>query len=109
MIIWRGKGGLVALITFVCALVTNAAVDQFGGKGYWDVHRWTFGLALILSALLVFVLSRMIDTSERVLLDERTGERLLVSPKHDLFWIPVKWWPAILGVIGASTVAANAV
>ena len=73
MIIWRGKGGLVALITFVCALVTNAAVDQFGGKGYWDVHRWTFGLALILRALLVFVLSRMIDTSERVLLDERTG------------------------------------
>ena len=108
MIIWRGRGGLVALIIFVSALVINFVADQFGGKGYWDVHGWTFGLALILSALLVFVMSRLTDTSERVLLDERTGERLLVSPKHDLFWIPVKWWPAILGVIGASTVAANA-
>jgi hypothetical protein len=108
MIIWRGRGWLVALITFVSALVINAAVDQIGGKGYWDAHDWTLGLALILSALLVFILSRRIDTSERVLLDERTGERLLVSPKHDLFWIPVKWWPVILGVIGAWALAANA-
>jgi hypothetical protein len=90
------------------ALAINAAVDQLNGKGYWDAHGWIFGLALILSALLVFILSRMTDTSEHVLLDERTGQRLLVSPKHDLFWIPLKWWPVILGVIGAWAVAANA-
>jgi hypothetical protein len=104
MFIWRGRGGLVVLITFVMCLLANLVADLFGGKGYWDNNRWVLGCALVLSAGLIFLVHATTDHTARRLVDAETGQQYVFAPTHDLFWIPIKYWAFIVGCIGVAVV-----
>jgi hypothetical protein len=102
--IWRGRGGLVPLITFAICLLGNAVADDIGGKGYWDAHRSVLALMLLLSGAVVFYLGRLWTTEARTLLDEASGERFSFQIKHDFFWIPMKYWGVIIATFGVAVI-----
>jgi hypothetical protein len=96
IIIWRGRGGLVVLVTFVTCLLTNYLSDRLGGPSYWVTNRWLIGVALIISGVCVYVLSTISRSDSRLVVDAKTGEQIRLTTKHDLFWIPMKYWSFLL-------------
>ena len=100
LLIWRGKGILVPIILFVASLISEIIGRHFFGKPYVEQNRWILGLAMLLGSAFILFVARKIDTKERILIDEKTGERLIYKPKHDFFWIPIKWWSPVAAGIG---------
>jgi hypothetical protein len=101
MIIWTGWGFLVALIVFACALVTNLIADsRTGGDAYWNAHKWPMGVALLVAAILCWFIGLAFhDRKPRVLIDAETGKEVVFRKSHSLFFIPVRWWGPILGIL----------
>jgi hypothetical protein len=102
MIIWEGRGFVVGVITFGCLLATEAAVEAaFADDGYYQKHHWPvaagFGAAAILTGLADRLLRR---PPERVLLDPETGEKVVLAQRDTFFFIPVRYWPPLLLVVG---------
>ena len=49
MIVWRGRGILVAIITFVCLLITELLTRFFfRNNTYYQQHRWPITLIMAL-------------------------------------------------------------
>jgi hypothetical protein len=106
--VWRGKGYLVPAIVFFVGLALNLATNLMWGEAYWDNHAWPVGCEFILSGGLIWVVERQLaKQAGRVLIDEQTGQRVVLSSNHQFFWIPMKWWGVILVGIGIVVWAAR--
>ncbi|MEZ5856191.1 MAG: hypothetical protein R3D67_16110 [Hyphomicrobiaceae bacterium] len=105
MIIWRGWGLIVLVITFGCSLIAQLLTDQLLGSAYWNAHAWPFGVAMIVAGGVVWLFSQVLGRGPpRTLVDEQTGERVVVLPRHDLFFVPIKWWAVLLPGIGIGVI-----
>jgi hypothetical protein len=102
MIIWDGLGFLVVVFVFGAALLCNWAFDAAYGAGYYSSHMWTIGVAMFISGGLSWIIGdRLRKRSAQVVIDKATGtEFLLDRATHRLFFVPMYYWGAILGVIG---------
>jgi hypothetical protein len=100
MIIWTGWGFLAALVPFVTSLVTELVVEGATGSdtSYQDSKMPLF-IALILSALIVYVVERKVRVADRIVEDVKTKERLTVARKNSLFFIDLRYWPYIIAGI----------
>jgi hypothetical protein len=98
MIIWQGCGGLVAIITFISALIANIIADSAGGQGYWERHKWPLGVALVISGVISWYLGDYIRIwfPGRVVIDKKTGKEFTIERRHTLFFIPMNYWGPIL-------------
>jgi hypothetical protein len=45
-----------------------------------------------------FLLER--SGEQRTFIDKATGQEVVMKPKHDLFFIPVKYWSFVLAAVG---------
>jgi hypothetical protein len=107
-IISRGKGYLVFVIAFFLCLATDLAVTLVGGKGYWESHAWPLGCALLASGGLIRVVElQLAKQSGRVLIDEQTGQRVVLPSNHQFFFIPMKWWTVIVTAFGLLVLLTN--
>jgi hypothetical protein len=110
MFVWRGWGVLVPLIIFLSSLTANGVSILAGGKGYWETHGWPLAGALVVAGGLIRAVdSYLFNKPARTLVDEKTGERLLLVHKNDLFFIPMKWWGVISAAIGILILISGAV
>jgi hypothetical protein len=102
MIIWSGLGFLVAVITFVCLLLTEFATESaFRDDGYYQAHGWPKLVGFIAAALIVWPLGRYLNSKKgRVLVDPDTGKQVVFKQGHMLFFIPLEYWGPILVVLG---------
>ena len=102
IVIYRGVGALVVIVTLCSVVVTGVLVQVlFGDEHYWQTHRWPKLFAFLLAAHVVSRLAaRQERLEKRVLIDKETGEEVVLLPKDSLFFIPLRYWPAILAVIG---------
>ena len=102
MFIWRGFGVLVVVLTFVMLLLTELSVERlFSDDSYYQEHGWPKLFAFVLAAAVVWVVSSYFESRPpRIVVDQKTGETLALQNRHDLFFIPLKYWPPILVVIG---------
>ena len=99
IIIWRGLGFLVAVIAFGCSLAGNFIANAIAGEGYFDRHKWPLGLSLLVAAALCWLLGDYLRKRPgRVVIDKQTGREFELKKIHSLFFIPMHWWGAILGV-----------
>src|SRR4051794_22056437 len=97
MIIWRGWGILVFIAVFSCSLAANVVANSVGGKGYWETHGWPLACALLVAAAIIWPASVLLGKEAgRVVVDERTRQRLVLRRAHDFFFIRLKWWTVIL-------------
>lgn len=98
ILVWRGAGILVAVVAVV-ALVTGDRVAEFA-FGQDVSNRVRTLTILMLSALytmpLAFFLRRRAPRDHGA----TPGGQPPSPLKHDLFFIPVVWWPAVFIVLG---------
>jgi hypothetical protein len=102
MIIWRGWGIAVVGLTFVVLILTELGVERmFSDENYYQARGWPKLVALVLSAALVWLLSNRLDRRPaRIVIDKATGQELTLRERDDLFFVPLRYWPAILIVAG---------
>jgi hypothetical protein len=98
MIVWRGRGILVAIITFGCLLLAELLTRFFlHDNVYYQRQGWPKLVGFLLAASLVYGLSREGDDSTGA----QDGKReALLREQDTLFHISVKYWPRILCVLG---------
>jgi hypothetical protein len=104
MIIWQGRGFLVAVIIFGFSLLLNLIFNATYGEGYYDHHKWPFALSLVNSAILCWFLGNHLrKKSDRVVVDKLTGKEFVINQsRHTLFFIPMQYWGPILLVCAAT-------
>lgn len=98
MIVWRGYGILVVLLAVLGMVLGQLGVEAMGAA-LPEAYRPGGGfIGMLLAAALVYGLHRLIDAKQppRVLVDKETGQEMVFKPKHDLFFIPVKYWSFVL-------------
>jgi hypothetical protein len=101
VIIWSGLGFLVPLILLLCLALCELVFDGIYGKGYYAAHNWAMGLGTLLSAAGCWWLDGLLRRRpDRVLIDKATGQETVMRRNHTFMAIPVRFWPAILTVIG---------
>jgi hypothetical protein len=104
MIVWRGWG----LLTVAIAVAALAAVDMTTGPAdAWSFRAKVAAVLLIGAAMNLWLGRRLNAAPARVLIDKATARRIVVRPRHDLFFVPMEWWSAAFA-LGAAAVAFNA-
>lgn len=109
MFVWRGWGILVVLITFLCSLAAELITRGLVGRGYWETHSYPLAMALLGAAAVIWLAdARLYARQEtRTLVDEKTGERVHVAPRHELFFIRMKWWSLVCAGGGMAVLLMN--
>jgi hypothetical protein len=103
MIIWRGCGILVLVITALVVVSIQLIAEAVGGEGAYQ--PWMAGLGVLLSAVPVWFLGRYFNNrGARTLVDKATGQEVVLRPNHSLFFIKMEYWAAILAVSGIGLV-----
>ncbi|MDR1462761.1 MAG: hypothetical protein LBI68_06460 [Azoarcus sp.] len=97
MIIWRGWGILALVIPVTLAMLTESMCDELLDGGASSAYLQAgFGAGL----LAVWFLGRWLnDRPQRILLDPKSGERVVLIGEHSLYWIPMQYW-ALIGLGG---------
>ena len=119
MIVHRGRGGLIAIIIFVCLFAAETFTQiQYHDNHYYQQHPWPKSAACLVAAFLVWWLSPRKPQASAASSSDR---QWLVSSSHDappidpgasapkvtvfretdsLFFIPVEYWPLLLCALG---------
>jgi hypothetical protein len=103
MIVWRGYGILVLIFTIAGYAIGRVGAEQIWGSPLPNTYRSGAELVgMLLAAATVYVLHRALEARQapRVMVDKATGQEIEIRPKNDLFFIPVKFWPYILALLG---------
>jgi hypothetical protein len=110
MFIWRGWGVLVLFIVFLTSLAANLIANILAGRDYWNTHAWPLASALIVAGGLIWTTDiYFFRKPARVLVDEKTRERVTLATRNDFFFIPMKWWGLISAGAGIVILATNTV
>jgi len=102
MVIWSGLGFLAGVITFAFLLLFNFVLDSQFGEGYYSSHPWAIGTALIFGGIVSSGIGFMLmGRSDRYVVDEETGDRLVVNnSSHSFFFVPMHWAGIVIAAIG---------
>ena len=103
MVVWQGYGFLVALIPLVLGLGAAFAADAIWGPGTIQRHgRLIYGAVALISGGLLFLLERRLSRRpKRVQVDKDTGSEVVLEDSHTLWFIPLRFWAALLAVGGS--------
>jgi len=101
MIVWQGKGYLIAVAVFLCSLVMQLATNYLTHDStYYERAPWPLAIALAIASIIVLLMDRFLfEENTLVLIDKATGEEVHLAKTHSLFFIPMKYWPYILFAI----------
>lgn len=102
MIIWKGKGFIIALVAFFSLLVTELSVEYlFSNEQYYQEHGWPKLFGFWLTAIITYALSlTFLKTHKRLVVDQKTGEKITLSNSPTLFFIDIKYLPIVFFVLG---------
>jgi ribose/xylose/arabinose/galactoside ABC-type transport system permease subunit len=92
-VVWNGLGCLVIPVVIIGA-VAGAAIAQFEPNA-----RWPRMIAVLGTALAICGLGLILNRRQPVGQDA-WGNTVTNAEDHSLYWIPVKYWSAIVLVIG---------
>ena len=97
MLIWRGWGWLVPIGTFLLALLTQLVVEGLGGE--YTGSDYLPPAVVLIAGIGNFVLGQRLNGQPaRSLVDEKTGERVELKPRHDFFFLRMEWWGIAMAV-----------
>jgi len=103
MVVWRGWG----ILTVAIAVAALAAVAMTAGPvDAWTVRAKIAAVLMVGAAMNLWVGRRLNTAPARVLIDKAAVRRIVVRPRHDLFFVPMEWWSAAFA-LGAAAVALN--
>ena len=102
--IWSGVGFFIAVFISIAYVICQWLFDALWSAGYYSTHSWTTGVTFILSALLSSIFVYLLKKESVLLLIARmTDSRPMYQAEitHKFFFVPVRYWPLILFLIGA--------
>lgn len=101
-IVWSGWGALTILILGVVSIVVGAMLQlTFIALGVPQMAFLAFSAGLFAAAAANwFVGKRLNGKPGRELLDPATGERVLLTRRHSLFWIRMEYWSIPIAIAG---------
>lgn len=98
---WRGLGYLVLFFGFGFAMVTYGIVDRLLGANYHDGHDWPTGVSLFFSETVCWYLGlHLHNKNARVVVDQMTGQEIILVKSHDFIGIPMHFWGVIFLAAG---------
>jgi hypothetical protein len=102
MIIWKGAGFIVAVVTFLILVLTELSVEAlFKDETYYQKNGWPKLLALFLAGYIVLLIGKYLNKKEgKVLIEKETGKEVILKAEHSLFFINVEYWGYILFILG---------
>lgn len=103
MVIWRGYGIVVVVFIVLGLIAGKHFVENVWGTPLpTDKRQLSELLGMLLAAALVgeFYFFTKQSSEKRVMIDKITGKEVALEKKHDLFFIPMKYWPIILAALG---------
>lgn len=102
MIIWNGRGFLVAVVAFGCLLLSEFLTEwHFHDTAYYQQHGWPKLVAFLLAGAIVWVVAiQRSKVPERTMIDKDTGAELVLKRDDSFFFIPMHFWGPILCVLG---------
>lgn len=102
MIIWSGLGFLVPIVAIACFLITQIVTNSLlNDDRYYTEHGFPKLIAFWIAAVLLFLIgSALSRKQERVLVDKKTGEDVILRPSHTFLFIPIVYWAPVLFVLG---------
>lgn len=102
MIVWRGRGIVIALIAFACLVFAELFTrSMFVDRRYYQVHGWPKLAGFWLAAALVYSLRSWLGGGrESWSVDSETGKEMKHSEEDSLFHVRVRFWPLILVGLG---------
>lgn len=100
LLVWRGWGIAIPVIVIVIQLLVEQVMERFAASLVVPQRQvWLLGLSL--AALVVWWVGRWLEARPgRVVIDKQTQAEYEIKAKHDLFWIPFKWWAIPLVAMG---------
>ena len=101
MIVWHGRGITVAIATFACLLTSEVLSEKyFHDDTYYQRQGWPKLAGFLVAASLVWWLKR--DSGSEVIpsFDRQVRKEPILRSNDSLFFIPVRYWPAILCALG---------
>jgi len=104
MIVWTGKGILIALVVFISIAAFRAILPH-------DLLDYGFAFGFFIGAIFSFYFGYKWNgsESERVFIDEKTGEKIRVKNSHTLFWIKMEYWGYLLSIFGIIILFRNSI
>jgi hypothetical protein len=101
MIVWRGRGGIVAAVAFSSLLVSELACrGYFQDDRYYQQHGWPKLVGFFTAAGVVWLLQRN-ERPEYVEMANRQNVREPILRSQDsLFFVSARFWPLILCCLG---------
>ena len=109
MLIWNGKGYIIAIVALLSAACMQLLIETIGGqKGLYAASIYGIPLAFLLAAGLTEFIARKFGFKPT----KDTGEGFIINqPKkaHSLFFIPFRFWSMILGLIAVVVFIAKLV
>ena len=107
MLVWNGKGYLVAVVAFIAALGAEYLSESyFADQNYYQAHGWPLAAALFAAGIISwFVGSYFHRQGSRTVIDKATGQELTIGGGDALFFIPMRYWGPILAVAAIAVLA----
>ena len=101
MLIWRGWGILVPIIPiFIWVLVPELFKSVLAQTTYTEYFKYISALSILLGAVALWILGKKLNDAEgRSLIDETTGEKVLLRANHSLFFINIEHWAVPLVIL----------
>ena len=102
MIIWKGRGFVIAFVAFFCLLVTEWSVEYLlADTAYYQEHGWPKLVGFWLAAIITYALSlTVLKTQERIVVDQKSGEKITLRDNHTLFFIDIKYIAFVFFILG---------
>lgn len=110
MIIWRGIGFLVAVLLFGGLVLAQLVADSIGGPDTYSENVPLYaGFGLIIGGALTYLLARWDESRnpERNLVDQKTGQEVIIRNRSEFFFIPMRYWGLLAMVVGPMAVVAG--
>lgn len=104
MVVWRGWGiGALLIAVIVNVLMQSLIGMAMGDDNYGKAHGWTWIVSMGIAAVCVwFAGVRLEAQGGRTVIDKESGQEFELKAKHDLFWIPFKYWAFVFMALGVA-------
>lgn len=103
MIVWSGRG-ILSIVVLIVALFLCMAVLPKGQEDYAFVIA-----SFITAAFSWFLGDKWNNQDPKIVVDEKTGQRINLKSVHALFWIKMQYWGIIFSIIGIVILAQNSI
>lgn len=103
IVIWTGKGFLSPLVLIGTLFTSIWLLPD-------SLNDYSFVIAFFISAGFSFVFGKKWNNQlERIVTDDKTGEKLRIKSNHTLFWIPMQYWGIIFSILGIVILFQNSI